>query len=29
MPLVRFVQGLGLDSLKLERERDSGREIEL
>ena len=28
-PLVRFLQGLGLSSLDLERERDTGREIRL
>lgn len=28
-PLVQFLQGLGLDSLDLKRERDTGREIAL
>lgn len=28
-PLVRFLQGLGLSELDLERERDTGREIAL
>lgn len=28
-PLVRFLQGLGLPSLDLERENDTGREISL
>jgi prevent-host-death family protein len=29
LPLVQFLQGLGLDSLEIERERDNGREIAL
>jgi prevent-host-death family protein len=29
LPLVRFLQGLGLDELDLERENDTGREIDL
>jgi len=28
-PLVRFLQGLGLDGIEIEREKDTGREIEL
>lgn len=28
-PLVDFMEGLGLDGLKLERERDFGRDIDL
>ena len=28
-PLVRFLQGLGLDNLDIERENDTGREIAL
>jgi prevent-host-death family protein len=28
-PLVQFLRGLGLDSLDLKRERDTGREIAL
>jgi prevent-host-death family protein len=28
-PLVRFLQGLGLDKIAIERERDTGREIVL
>jgi hypothetical protein len=29
LPLVRFMQGLGLDRLDLEREEDAGRELAL
>ncbi len=29
VPLVRFLQGLGLGELDLERENDTGREIDL
>jgi len=28
-PLVRFLQGLGLDRIEIEREKDTGREIAL
>ena len=28
-PLVRFLQGLGLDKIEIEREKDRGREIVL
>jgi antitoxin Phd len=28
-PLVRFLQGLGLDKIEIDRERDTGREIVL
>ena len=28
-PLVRFLQGLGLDQIEIEREKDRGREIVL
>ena len=28
-PLVRFLQGLGLDGIEIEREIDTGREIDL
>jgi prevent-host-death family protein len=28
-PLVRFLQGLGLDGIEIEREKDTGREIDL
>ncbi len=29
LPLVRFLQGLGLDNLDIEREDDTGRELTL
>jgi len=29
LPLVRFLQGLSLDKIDIERERDTGREIDL
>ncbi|MGD0732936.1 MAG: type II toxin-antitoxin system prevent-host-death family antitoxin [Terracidiphilus sp.] len=29
VPLVQFLQGLGLDKIEIEREKDTGREIAL